>query len=68
MEDRRIVQLFWARAESAIDAMQRKYGPRLLATAKNILDSLQGNRQRYIPGRLGRRPAEETGALSGIRV
>ena len=41
MEDRRIVQLLWARAESAIDAMQRKYGPRLLSTAKNILDSLQ---------------------------
>lgn len=41
MEDRKILQLLWARAESAVEAMQRKYGPRLLATARNILDSYQ---------------------------
>ena len=65
MEDRRIVQLLWARAESAIDAMQRKYGPRLLATAKNILDSLQDAEETVSDTYLA---AEETGALSGIRV
>lgn len=37
MDDRRILQLLWARAESAIDALQRKYGRRLLQTAANIL-------------------------------
>lgn len=41
MEDRRIVQLLLVRAERAIEAMQRKYGPRLLATARNILGSHQ---------------------------
>ncbi len=37
MEDKRIIQLLWARAEGAIDAMAEKFGRRLMATARNIL-------------------------------
>lgn len=37
MEDRQIVKLFLQRAESAITAVARKYGPRLTALARNIL-------------------------------
>lgn len=39
MDDSQILSLLFARAESAIDALSRKFGPRLLATARNILDS-----------------------------
>lgn len=39
MDDSQIISLLFARAESAIDALSRKYGGRLLATARNILDS-----------------------------
>lgn len=41
MDDRRILQLLWARLESGIDALQRKYGKRLHQTAMNILDDRQ---------------------------
>lgn len=39
MEDRKIIQLFFARAEGAIEVLAQKFGPRLLATARNILGS-----------------------------
>ena len=41
MEDKRIIQLLWDRAEQAIDALAKKYGPRLLTTARNILGNIQ---------------------------
>lgn len=41
MEDKRIIRLLWNRAEEAIDALAKAYGPRLLATARNILGNLQ---------------------------
>ena len=37
MEDKRIFQLLWQRAESAIEVMTKHYGPRLYRTAMNIL-------------------------------
>ena len=37
MEDKRIFQLLWQRAEHAIEAMTAQYGPRLYRTAMNIL-------------------------------
>ena len=37
MEDKRIFQLLWQRAEHAIAAMTAQYGPRLYRTAMNIL-------------------------------
>lgn len=37
MEDSRIIALLWARAESAIEALARKYGARLHRIAMNIL-------------------------------
>jgi RNA polymerase sigma-70 factor (ECF subfamily) len=37
MDDRRILQLLWARLDSGLDALQKKYGKRLLQTAMNIL-------------------------------
>lgn len=41
MEDRKIIQLLWERAESAIGALAKKFGRRLLATARNILGNHQ---------------------------
>ena len=37
MEDKRIFQFLWQRAEHAIEAMAKHYGPRLYRTAMNIL-------------------------------
>ena len=37
MEDNRIFQLLWQRAEQAIEVMARQYGPRLYRMAMNIL-------------------------------
>ena len=37
MEDKRIFQLLWQRAEAAIEVMTKHYGPRLYCTAMNIL-------------------------------
>ena len=37
MEEKRIFQLLWQRAESAIEATTARYGPRLYRTAMNIL-------------------------------
>ena len=37
MDDKRIFQLLWQRAEQAIEAMTRQYGARLYRTAMNIL-------------------------------
>ena len=37
MEDQKILSLLWKRAERALDAMARRYGPRLYRTARNIL-------------------------------
>lgn len=41
MEDRKIILLLWERAEQAIDLLAKRYGPRLLATARNILGNHQ---------------------------
>lgn len=41
MEDRKIISLLWQRAESALDALAKKFGPRLMATARNILGNYQ---------------------------
>lgn len=41
MEDKQIIRLLWERAESALEALARRFGPRLLATARNILGSPQ---------------------------
>lgn len=39
MEDKKIISLLWQRAEAGLDALARKFGTRLLATARNILGS-----------------------------
>ena len=41
MEDGKILDLLWARAENAIEALAEKFGARLLQTAMNILGSFQ---------------------------
>ncbi len=41
MEDRQIIRLLFARAESAISALAAKFGRRLLSTARNILSNQQ---------------------------
>ncbi len=41
MEDRQIIRLLFARAESGISALAAKFGRRLLSTAQNILGNLQ---------------------------
>ena len=41
MDDRRILQLLWARLESGIEALQRKFGRRLYQIAMNILNVSQ---------------------------
>ena len=41
MDDSKIIGLLWQRAEAALDALAKKYGPRLLSTARNILGSRQ---------------------------
>lgn len=41
MEDQKIVKLLWQRAESALDALAKKYGKRLMRIATNILGVLQ---------------------------
>lgn len=41
MDDKRILEQLWARDEHAIEALRRRFGPRLLATAMNILSSRQ---------------------------
>lgn len=41
MTDQRILALLWSRAESALDALAQKFGPRLLRTALNILGDRQ---------------------------
>ena len=37
MEDQKIVKLLWQRAESALDALAKKFGKRLMRIATNIL-------------------------------
>jgi len=37
MEDQKILKLLWQRAESAIDALAKKFGKRLMSIAMNIL-------------------------------
>ena len=37
MEDQKIIKLLWQRAESAIDALGKKFGKRLMSIAMNIL-------------------------------
>ena len=39
MDDKHIIDLLWARAESAIDELIRRFGARLYRTAMNILGS-----------------------------
>ena len=41
MEDKKILELLWERVESAIDALAKKFGKRLLYTAMNILGDPQ---------------------------
>lgn len=41
MDDNRILDLLWARAESAIEALAEKFGTRLHRTAMNILGDFQ---------------------------
>ena len=41
MEDQKIVKLLWQRAESAIEALARKFGNRLMSIAMNILGGRQ---------------------------
>lgn len=41
MEDKKILELLWDRIESAIDALAKKFGKRLLYTAMNILGNPQ---------------------------
>lgn len=41
MEDSKIIRLLWNRAEGAIEALAKKFGQRLLATARNILGNHQ---------------------------
>ena len=41
MEDKKILELLWNRVESAIDALAKKFGKRLLYTAMNILGNPQ---------------------------
>ena len=41
MEDMKILDLLWARAESAIEALAEKFGARLHRTAMNILGNFQ---------------------------
>lgn len=41
MEDARIIQLLFARAEGAIEALAAKFGGRLLSTARNILGNAE---------------------------
>ena len=37
MEDQKIIKLLWQRSESAIDALTRRFGKRLMSIAMNIL-------------------------------
>lgn len=39
MEDHRIIELFWARSEMAVDELERKYGSRALQLAGHFLGS-----------------------------
>lgn len=41
MEDKKILELLWDRVESALDALAKKFGRRLLYTAMNILGNPQ---------------------------
>ncbi len=41
MDDRKIIKLLFARVEAALDALAKKYGQRLFATARNILGNFQ---------------------------
>lgn len=45
MEDKHIIQLLWDRAEGALDALARKFGPRIYQTALNILGSNEDARE-----------------------
>lgn len=45
MEDRQIIQLLWERAERAIEALARRFGPRIYQTAMNILESPEDARE-----------------------
>lgn len=41
MEDKEIIRLLWDRIESALDALAKRFGQRLMATARNILGNFQ---------------------------
>ena len=41
MDDKKIIELLWSRMESALDALAKKFGRRLLYTAMNILGNPQ---------------------------
>ena len=41
MEDRKIVELYWARSQQAIEESDKKYGPYCTAIARGILERLE---------------------------
>lgn len=41
MEDQQIIELFWQRSETALDAVKQKYGARALRFANNLLNNRQ---------------------------
>ncbi len=41
MEDKKILELLWSRVESVLEAIAKKFGRRLMCTARNILGNLQ---------------------------
>ena len=45
MEDSKIIELYWLRDESAIQATSRKYGPYLFKIAYNILTDTQDSEE-----------------------
>lgn len=45
MEDAKILDLLWSRSEQAIDALSRRFGARLHATAHNLLSDPQDSEE-----------------------
>lgn len=45
MEDREIIDLYWARSEQAIRETDRKYGPFCHSIARNILNNIQDSEE-----------------------
>lgn len=45
MEDKEIVDLYWARSETAISETKTKYEPYLMTIARNVLDSISDSEE-----------------------